>query len=84
MSAAVLVALPSGPRAGAAGISFAFFPFVRLWLAGEKLGWRGFPMPLQGRRYVGQRPGREFAGQAPVANDIALTTELTAEGGISA
>jgi hypothetical protein len=85
MSAAVLFALPSGCRAGAANNSLAFFPFaVRLRLAGEQPGRAGKAERHQQLedRHIG--PAWKFPGPAPVVGILPGHAELDAEGGISA
>jgi hypothetical protein len=88
MSAAVLCAVPSGRRAGAANISLAFFPSdlvgKNLWLAGEKLGRAGQAEWHQQTKNRDIGPTGEFPGPAPVVGILPGHVELGRQGGISA
>jgi hypothetical protein len=88
MSAAVLCAVPSGRRAGAANISLAFFPSdlvgKNLWLAGEQRDRAGEAERHQQLEYRHIGPAGEFPGPAPVVGILPGHTELGRQGGISA
>jgi hypothetical protein len=88
MSAAVLCAVPSGRRAGAANISLAFFPSGLVgknpWLAGEKLSRAGQAEWHQQTKNRDIGPTGEFPGPAPVVGILPGHVELGRQGGISA